>query len=363
MLVAASDMKVSIYRLMVDPEFYVYDFAANTRTSEFLIINEDLLEIAPFVDARLEPYARGRFTIATGELDQLVANMPQARPRQYYIFHHAFVCSTLLARCLAQSEAFFSLKEPQIVRSLADLARIRRSSGEFHDGSGWGRFLNTHLKLLAKNYTRGRNVVIKASNLANILMPEILTHVPAAKMIYMYSPLEPFLVSNLKKRAETREKISSLLGLIARDGDFNQRYPGLAGASGRSFLKQCAVLWLASNHHFLAQASSAHPERVRTLNMLDFLAAPRATMSRVSRYFDHAATDEELDRMAGEAVMNRHAKDLSKAYDARMREAENAAIIRQHGTEIAAARRWLESATDAAAICARLSACALKGQG
>ena len=359
MLLDASSMKVSIYRLMVDPEFYLFNYAENSKTSEFLIINEDLLEIAPFVDSRLEPYARGRFTIPTRELDDLVANMPRARPRQYYIFHHAFVCSTLLARCLAQSEAFFALKEPQIVRRLADMARIKQASGEIRDAQGWGRFLNTHLQLLAKNYKSGRSVVVKASNLANILMPEILKHTRDSKLIYMYGPLEPFLISNLKKLTETQEKIPSLLNLIARDGDFRRRYPALADASGFSFLQQCAVLWLASNDNFLAQAASLYPSRVRTLNMVDFLVRPREALSRASGFLDHEATEDELGQMSGDAVMKRHAKDPNLPYDATDRERENAGVLKEHGPTIAAACRWLESQADVPDISARLASAAL----
>ena len=359
MLLDASSMKVSIYRLMVDPEFYVFEYAESSNTSEFLIIDEELLEIAPFVDTRLEPYARGRFTIPTRELDDLVANMPQARPRQYYIFHHAFVCSTLLARCLAQADAFFSLKEPQIVRRLADMARIHRSEPGKRDERGWGTFLNTHLQLLAKNYKKGKSVVVKASNLANILMPEILRHSRQAKLIYMYGPLEAFLISNLKKLVETQQKIPSLLSLMARDGDFNRQYPALADVSGFSLLQQCAVLWLASNHHFLAQAGTEYPQRVRTLNMDDFLSRPRESLSHASRFFDYEAGAEELDQMAGAAVMERHAKDPNLPYGAAIRERENAEVRREHGAAIAAAAGWLASQADVEEINGRLAAASL----
>ena len=341
MHVSASSMKVNINRLMVDPEFYLFDCSKNTEHSEFLIITEQLLELAPFIDSRLAPFARGQFSVSTRELAELVRHSPLPRPAQHFIFHHAFVCSTLLARCLSQSRAFFSLKEPHILRKLADLRRSKHHWSNGEPGSDWGRLLKTHLGLLSKNYSRGDTVIVKATNVANNLMPDILTDAPESKLVYMFCSLEEFLVSNLKKAEDTRQKIPALFHLTAADANFFSAYPAFRTAEERDFLEYCALLWLASNHNFLMQAEAAPPGRVCTLAMNAFLESPREVLSATSRFFGFNANASELDSMTANAVMQRHAKDPNLVYNKGSRERENAAIRLRFGKEISQTALWL----------------------
>lgn len=355
MQLAASQMKVSVSRLVADPEFYIFNYAEQNETSEFLIVNQELLEQAPFIDNRLERFARGQFTIATTQLNELVDHLPRPRPARHFIFHHAFVCSTLLARCLAQSDAFFSLKEPHIVRRLADMQRVRRGNPALINPRNWSRLLNTHLQLLAKDYSHGDKVVIKASNLANNLLPEILQHTARGNCLYVYSGLEDFLVSNLKKLRETQQKIPWLLQTFSQDSDFFQRHPMFGDFTRFSFLQQCALLWLLCNYNFLGCLSGQQNPRVKTLSMDRFLASPRESLARVSRFFDHAANEAELENMCG-SILHVHAKDPNLPYDAGIRQRENERIVSQHGDEIARAKAWLSPLVTSLDINNRLDA-------
>lgn len=359
MHVNAAQMKVSIYQLMLDPEFYLFNYLEKNQSSEFLIVREQLLDIAPFTDIRLEPHARGQFTVPSKELALLVDSQQHARPAQHYVFHHAFVCSTLFARCLAQSDAFFSLKEPQIIRRLADLARSNRLHGKASEDKKWGRFLNTHLQLLAKNYTHGNSVIIKATNMANNLLSDIICHAGASRIIYMHCPLRDFLVSNIKKTKETQDKIPTLLKVFTQDADFYRQFPRFKGHLNLSLLQNCALLWLVSNSNFLHSIKSTESNNVATLNMLDFLAAPRQVLAASSRFFGHQASATELDLMCHDSVMNRHAKDPNLVYSSAIRAAENRRIEDRYGKQISAAIAWLNQSADSQKTECELSAYSL----
>jgi hypothetical protein len=112
MLVKTSEARVTIPALMFDPEFYVFDFAMKSGLTKFLIVDEAKLDQAPFIDSRFEPIAKGFFSMPTKDLFALERQHDIERPKPAFIFHHAFVCSTLLARCLNQADGFFALKEP-----------------------------------------------------------------------------------------------------------------------------------------------------------------------------------------------------------------------------------------------------------
>ena len=77
-------MQVNVGRLVADPEFYLYSYAENSDTSEFLIVNEELLDVAPFIDNRIEPYARGQFSVGSAQLSELVNNQPGPLPQHWY---------------------------------------------------------------------------------------------------------------------------------------------------------------------------------------------------------------------------------------------------------------------------------------
>jgi len=129
--VKTKEFKATIPALLFDPSFFVFDFAPNVELTKFLLVDENVLEQSPFVDVRFEPLSHAHFWVNTKELFALEGSHNIARPQPVYIFHHAFVCSTLLARCLNQIDAFFSLKEPWILRRLADFKRThsQRASG------------------------------------------------------------------------------------------------------------------------------------------------------------------------------------------------------------------------------------------
>ena len=356
--VAVSSMKVSVYRLMVDPEFYLYNYAPNDDTSQFLIVEEQQLEAAPFIDSRFEPLARGRFHISTRQLAELDRNLPKPRPRQYYIFHHAFVCSTLLARCLALSNGFFSLKEPHILRCLADIKAGNQPPYSTAGQAGWGRFVNTQLRLLAKEYSHGDRVVVKATNLANNLITDVLAFTDA-RLIYMHGSLSDFMISNLKKPAATRVKIRDLLLRMAAYGDLLQRFPQFRDIDAMNFLQHCALLWLVSNDHLLAQLKPDARDRVRAVHQDEFLSATRETLERASRWFGHAPTPKELERMTAPGTLDRHAKDPNQPYDRSMREAENAAVRKEHAAALDRTAEWVRPAAEQLSLEARLAELAL----
>ena len=342
MLLNAHSMRVSVSRLMFDPEFYPFAWRPAEGCTEFLIVDEDLLHRAPFVDQRIAPHARGHFSIETRQLLELAGQLPPARLS--FVFHTAFCCSTLLARSLAACDAFFALKEPQLLRCLSDLRH--------HEGppvNDWAPLLKTHLRLLTRPYVTGDHVVVKASNVANNLLPDVLRHLPRSRVVLLYGPLEDFLVSCLKKPGSTQAKIPALLARVAGYGDFLARFPQFADTRHLEFLQQCALLWLVQQHDALQHVRS-EPERVLPLDFRSLLESPRETLCAVGRFLGHEPDRRDLQMMTGADVMGRHAKDPNLRFDASTRREENAAVQRAHRDAICSARDWLAPALEASGV-------------
>jgi hypothetical protein len=339
MLIKTTDFRITAPALLFNPEYFVFDIAMDSGLTKFLVIDENNLKLAPFTDIRFEPLAQAQFAISTKELFTLERMHNTQRAQSAFIFHHAFVCSTLLARCLNQIDAFFSLKEPWILRRLADL---KRAQGNKIPADLWREMFTVYLALLAKNYQTGRAPVIKVTNVANNLMSDVLKYLPDQKILYLYSDLESFLVSNLKKPRDTQQKMPGLAVAFLSDGDFAQRFPGFSNVPGLNFLQVCALIWIVNLYNFKRSVEKSSSSNVKTLEMTDLLTNMTENLQNLSRFFGHEASPNEIEQMMDPGVTETDAKHQDKVYGRQSKQQETAQILDKHGVEIGKAIRWIK---------------------
>jgi hypothetical protein len=338
MLVRTREFKVTVPALLFDPAIHPFDFAADGEFTKFLVVDEAILEQSPFIDIRFEPLAKAQFWVETAELFALESAHDTRRPRPAFIFHHAFVCSTLLARCLGRIDAFFSLKEPWLVRRLADL---KRANGALASSPRWRELVTNYVRLMCRPFVTGRMPLIKATNVANNLLADVLQLMPDCPVLYLYSDLESFLISNLKKPSETRQKIPALMRDIVGDQDFLRKYPEPLDTSRLSFLQACSLLWLASLYN-LRGSMERHPQGlVKTLDLKEFLDDPARSLGLVSRHFGHKADADDTQKMTDPAVMLTNAKNPSLPYGTMQRRLELDKIKSSNARELGEVMAWL----------------------
>jgi len=339
MFVKTQDFKITVPALLFDPGFLVFDFAPKNDVTKFLIVQEMMLEQSPFIDIRFEPLAQAHFWVNTKELFALEGLHDIPRPQPVFIFHHAFVCSTLLARCLSQIDAFFSLKEPWILRRMAD---YKRAHGDMASSPQWREMFCKYVQLLCRNFRTGKIPVIKATNVANNLLVDVLRFMPGRKILYLHSDLESFLVSNLKKASDTQQKMPSLAQGFLGDGDFLQRYPQMSDPSRFSFLQVCALTWLVNLHNFKDSLEHHGNAQVKTLDAQDLLNDLPGSLGSLSRFFGHVADPAEVQRMMDPQVIRTNAKDQSKPYGNEQRQLETKQIRSRYGQELESAMAWID---------------------
>ena len=344
MLIDTDNFQVTIPSLLFDPQFHVFDFSTRKGgLTKFLLVEENKLSQAPFIDIRFEAFAAGNFSIPTDRLFSIEDQHDIVRPQPVYIFHHAFVCSTLLARCLNQVDAFFSLKEPWILRRLAD---FKRSSGNKMSPERWRSTFVNYNQLLAKNYLSGRIPVIKATNVANNLLVDVLRYMPESKVLYLYSDLESFLISNLKKTADTQKKMAGLLAGFLLDNDFGEKYSAGLNIGKLSFLQICSLVWVVNLYSLQRAVGEVGAAKVRTLDMATLLGDLPKTVSEVSRYFGHKSNAQELSSMMAPQVVSTHAKDQSQRFDVNLRGKEALIILDRFGREVTSVKQWIQPLID-----------------
>ncbi len=338
MLIKTTDFQITPSALLFDPEYYIFDFMPEKDLTRFLAVDESNLALAPFVDIRFEPLAQGRFSMSTKELLALEGTHNIQRPETVFIFHHAFVCSTLLARCLNQIDAFFSLKEPWILRRLSD---FKRTQGRKIPRNQWRRMFTCYVNLLAKNYHGGRTPVIKVTNVANNLITDVRKYLPTRKILYLYSDLDSFLVSNLKKPHDTQIKMPGLANAFLSDGNFAQRFPHFSDVKKLSFLQVCTLIWLINLYNFQRSTAKFDPAQIRTLKMEDFLADMAGSLHSLSRFFGHKVSPSEIKKMLAPEVTQTDAKHQHVSYGRHTKEAEHVQVLNKYSVEIEKVQRWI----------------------
>src|SRR6476660_941178 len=135
----------------------------------------------------------GRFPKVTLPAASIAAEVGSAtRAPLHYIFHTSFCCSTLLAKALTVPGISEALKEPDALINLAN--RFVRS-----DDAPNRQRLELVLSLLEREPAPGEAVIVKPTNFANRLMEPMLSARPAARAVFLYSDVETFLRSLLKR--------------------------------------------------------------------------------------------------------------------------------------------------------------------
>ena len=272
-----------------------------------------------FLDSRWNRSVLPRIEIPIPTVLSASEKLP--RPKLNILWHTAFCCSTLLARCLDAEGANLSLKEPQILIMLAEAKRAGRDVAAAVDAT---------IKLLARG---NEHVLVKPTNAVNNLIPEVL-RATDGRMLFLYSDCKSFLVSIAKKGEMGRIFARKLFGLFAADGHPQTKWPWQT-LFELSDMQIAALVWHMQIAEFLRSRDAA---RSAALNCDDFLGRPRETLEKLNAFFALDLSASQLD--AALPLLARNAKDTNEAFSADRRAAEAEDTARMFGTELDTVVEW-----------------------
>ncbi len=259
-------------------------------------------------DAELGP--RAPVVLSRG---QALAGTGPAAPL-HFIFHSAFCCSTLVARAFDLPGHAMGLKEPTI---LNDLVGWRQRGAEPRQLAA---ALDAALTLLARPFGAGEAIVIKPSNVVNMLAPAIMAMRPDARALLLHAPLPVYLGSIARKGMEGRLWVRDLLVKQARDGAVRFNF-GAEDLLALTDLQAAAVGWLNQQALF-ADLTERLGGRIRTADSERLLAEPRAAMAALFAHFDMELAPEALGRVVSGPAFTRNSKRAGEAFDSDARAAE-----------------------------------------
>ena len=334
---------------LADARWFAVDLHVPDRRFGVLRLDDELIERASFLDTRLPVDLAGAAALPVASA--AAARLPRAPVG--WLMHTSFCASTLLARALHVPPHAVALKEPLVLRRLADAHK-----------SGWSLdgLVAPTVALLARPWHGGGAVVVKPTHVAlNVAVP-LMTATPGRRGVVVTSSLEDFLISNLKKEPATQAKLGTLVDRALRAA------PGFRGKLAADALAPpdpaCAAgLQWAAQRELVADAiaavdgPSAPPfrgaarsgeagpfgaARLRVLDMDELLRDVPATAVAVARWLELPIPDDALARHAA-AEAARNAKALEVDYSPAQRAREAAFVSSHFGGELARARAWLDA--------------------
>jgi hypothetical protein len=325
--------------LGASPTLFPYMLDVPRDSVSFLRLTRADYERASFLDARLlnpqisshaVPWAQVAAAIDAAGLTE----------RCGFVFHIGHVGSTLLSRLIGAHSSAFSLREPLMLRTFAQL------SGEPEGRHAWlqdqfNSRLTGALKLLSRTFEAPQLSVVKATSFVSELAATLLSRASAPKALMMYVSPESYIATILggpNSRQETKILAPSrLLRLHRRIGC--EAWP-LASLSEGEVL---ALSW-ACEMSALAHAADFDRSRVFRLDFDRFLVSPAPLLFSVFRHFDLEATSSEVRAILEGPDMRRYSKAPEHAYDAALRRDVLNEARAAHGPEIRRGLVWLDRA-------------------
>ena len=326
--------------LGASPTLFPYMLDVPRDNVSFLRLSRADYERASFLDARL---LNPQILSHALPWAQVAAAIDAARmtERCGFIFHIGHVGSTLLSRLIGALSSAFSLREPLVLRTFAQLSGEPESRPHAWLQDQLDARLTGCLKLLSRTFDAQQLSVVKATSFVSELAATLLSRAAAPKALMMYVSPESYIATILGGPNSRQEaKIlapSRLLRLHRRIG--RETWP-LASLSEGEVL---ALSW-ACETSALAHAAAFDPSRVFRLDFDRFLANPAPLLYSVFRHFDLEAASSEVHAILEGPDMRRYSKAPEHAYDAALRRDVLNEARAAHGAEIRRGLVWLDRA-------------------
>lgn len=329
----------------VSPELHLHRLDRARRRVLLLRLSEDDYRRESFLDERIvREDSVGSWATLDGVLRQYEAwRAAGGGPRLHFIFHQGHTGSTMVSRMLDATGAAFGLREPQVLRTLADYYDVgdRESIAEVE---------GLMLMAWSRRFRAETIPVVKATSHAGRIGAELLRAAPEARALCLYLKPEPYLAVLLAGANtpidlqgfadERRARVAKMFGVTAPASRL--------GELG-------AVAWLAERGSQARYARDAElGARTLEMDFDDLLRDPAVRLGDVARHFALGADEKSVEAAATGPLLTRYSKATDQEYSPDLRRAVMDDARARQGEEIKRGLMWLEAAARESEAAARV---------
>lgn len=332
-------MPPDFHSLLTQPEYYLSELHLESAECTFIRISRDAVKRSAFMDQRISTTDGIPFRVSLAAIHQAIRHARTGYDSMpvNYILHTGFCCSTLLSRCLDIERCAWALREPWV---LTQLAQYKRASGD-HPIARNERLglLSMVLFLLAKPWGAGEILSIKPTNSANNLAEDLIGQPRTGGILLLYSSLQQFLVSILKKGERGRIFVRRLFDAIRTDSARTVSLPP-AHLMRLTDLQIVAFVWYQQMDQFLYLVDQFPQAKIHTLDCDTFLTNPGRTLSKLFELFAIKAPPAALQQILAGPDFHKNAKNEKQDYDSAVRKAQYQQVSRQYAEDLASVISW-----------------------
>ncbi|WP_448214215.1 hypothetical protein [Colwellia sp. MEBiC06753] len=348
------------------PNYFLHQFDAVKNQFCFVHTSQQQLNHCTFLDGR-ENFSiddiyyqidGAEFVEQTTQYANANANAnakPLAMPS--FIFHIGFCGSTLLAKLLGNlSTKVVSYKEPQVLIDFAELKA--KSHGLYRQPKRWQSYFSATVKQLNKTFTDTQRAVIKPSNWANNLLPELVGLNPQIKAMFITMPLTEFIVAIIRGG---KERIGFLYQLKQH---LLSAFPELIGISQAidgsddeimlQVTKNAALVYYMQHQLFYQAQSKLDTANWQQLTYKEIANNPLNVLQQSCELFEIKAAPQELESSVAQSIA-RHAKDSSYPFNEHQHCAISQQIIYSYQQAIILAEHWYQQQFNSEQGCQKIA--------
>lgn len=320
------------------PDLLVQKIDLVRRAALVVRMSREGYRAASFLDDRIfTPQTEGTW-ISLAQLESALASVRPALPL-HFIFHAGHVGSTLLSRLLEEACGVLALREPLVLRTLAEAHDVIDLPESLLSPAEFASQLALQLKLWQRGYSDSKCVVLKATSSAGRLGPALLAAQEGARAVYLNLKAEPYLAallagenSPIDLRGHGPERVRRLARLLGTEAP---RLHLLALG------EMAALAWL-TERLTEKRLGDEFGARVLSLDFDVFLKDVPAAMASAAHHLALPASSEVLAKLGTSPVLRSYSKAPEHAYSPSLRQEILAESRQHHAQEIGRGLRWLE---------------------
>lgn len=306
---------------------------ANDRVLVALLADADY-RAASFLDQRLLTDRIGREWMGWNALPDL----GPAAPRPDFIFHIGHVGSTLVSRLHAEVGEVLPLREPMLLRTLAQVAeRIDRPESLWSPELYQARLAQL-LGWLGRGFGPGQRAMVKASSVITAIADDLTGD--GGRALFLYAPLPRYIETIVAGEASMAETLAQAPGRIARLAALLPDFPHALWQLPP--VTRVAMSWLcemASAQQTLARADP----RYLWVDFEQVLADPAAALAAQHGHFGLTVDRARIDAAVSGPIMRQYSKAPEHGYSPDLRRELQAQAAAEHAPAIGEAIAWVEA--------------------
>ena len=275
-------------------------------------LSESDFEKASFLDQRIFAQQQKRWFVEWEELAEI--ELAERQPPNY-IFHIGHVGSTLISRLLGQADGVFALREPLLLRSLAENSLLLGQPHCPWQVEEFAKRRRSVVQWLSRSFRQSDRAMIKASSFVSEISRSLLEE--KTRALFMFVPLQSYMTTILAGEASMDETLAMAGTRLQRLN--NRLNTPLANLSALNLVQRIAMSWLCETACLLEAQEDVSNVQIQWMNFDTFLDSPHDHWQRLSQHFAFEMPKEETHSLLSGPIMTSYSKAPEHGYSSNLR--------------------------------------------